>query len=236
MEHFSDSGVLFWTKGAISVRDLELGSLSAAISNQKEAHSGALLEHAVLGLDRWLRRQQGVQEYISDPLCIFRINRIPAERTLTLSDGTSIRAGDPLLNLHLWNEHILPMRRAGATVGWARHMTRALDASLRELACALGRHPEFDGIAALRADMCISTAEQSVKLVRIMAYYGFEAACHDPENAGTIHRLGETFFMFLLLWAINPIALRADVFRRDHALVYLSRAALERRYGGRENR
>jgi len=38
--------------------------------------------------------------------------------------------------------------------------------------------------------------------------------------------------MYLLVLASNPAAMRADVLRRDHALVYLSRAALERRYGG----
>jgi hypothetical protein len=96
----------------------------------------------------------------------------------------------------------------------------------------LARQPEFDDIAALRADMRIATAAQNAQLIRIMAHYGFEAAVRgDAGNDGTIHRLGENFLMFLLVLATNPIALRTDVFWRDHALVYLPRAALERRYG-----
>jgi YkoP domain len=212
---------------------LEFSPLPAPISNQSAARSGALLEHAVFGLDRWLRHQQGIQEYTNDPHCVFRINRSVAERDLSLSDGTAIGIGDALLNLHLWNEHIPPMQPAGATLAWARHMTRALDASLCELNRCLARQPEFDDIAALRADMHIATAAHNTQLIRIMAHYGFAPALReDAENSGPIHRLGENFLMFLLVLATNPIALRTDVFWRDHALVYLSRAALGRRYGG----
>jgi hypothetical protein len=67
----------------------------------------------------------------------------------------------------------------------------------------------------------------------MMGYNGFAAVlCGGPENGGRIHRLGWNFLMFLLVLATDPIALRMDVFWRDHALVYLSRAALGRRYGG----
>lgn len=201
------------------------------ISNHGAVSSGVLLEQAVYGLDRWLRRRQGVYEYSADQGCLFRINRGEAEQTLTLADGTRIRQGDPILNLHLWNEHMLPIPLQGPTVGWARLTHRAVDKSLREMARWLARQPDHADIAALRADMRLGTVAQSQQLVRIAARYGFESAAFQAET-GSLRQFGENILMYLLVLAANPVAIRTDVLWRDHALVYLSRAALERRYGG----
>jgi YkoP domain len=205
--------------------------LSAQISNHGSGSGGALLEHAVYGLDRWLRRRQGVCEYTANPACLFRVNRDRADQSLTLTDGTPIRPGVPVLNLHLWNEHMPPMPAAGPTIGWARHAHRAVDVSLRELARWLAREADLADIAALRADMRLATVAQSQQLVRIVTHYGFESAAFRAET-GSLRQLGENILIYLLVLAANPAAIRTDVLWRDHALVYLSRAALERRYGG----
>jgi hypothetical protein len=205
--------------------------VSTPVSNPGTVSGGALLEQAVFGLDRWLRRRQGVYEYTADPACLFRINQGEAEQTLTLADGTRLRPGDPILNLHLWNEHMLPMPAQGPTIGWARQTHRAVDCSLRELARWLVQQPDLDEIAALRADMRIGTADQTQQLVRITARYGFESAAIRVET-GSLRQLAENILMCLLVLAANPAAIRTDVLWRDHALVYLSRAALERRFGG----
>jgi YkoP domain len=205
--------------------------LSTQISNQSTLSSGALLEHAVYGLDRWLRRRQGVYEYTDNPVCLFRINRVEAEQSFTLADGSRIRLGDPILNLHLWNEQMPPMPADGPTVGWARQAHRAVDVSLRELAHWLPTQPGLDDITALRADMRLGTVAQCQQLVRIAARYGFESTAFQAAT-GSLRQFGENILMYLLVLATNPAAIRADVLWRDHALVYLSRAALERRYGG----
>jgi hypothetical protein len=206
--------------------------LPAHVSNQGTVTSGALIEHAVFGLDRWLRRWHGVYEYTDNPACIFRVNRASADADLLLSDGSHIRPGDPILNLHLWNEHIQPMPLSGPTVAWAQRLSRAIDLSLRELARSLAGRHDLDDIAALRADMRVGTAEQTRQLARIAGRYGFEAAAFQADT-GSLRQLGENIMIYLLVLAANPVAVRADVlWRRDHALVYLSRVALERRYGG----
>ena len=157
--------------------------MSAPFSNQGTVSSGAFLEHAVFGLDRWLRRWHGVYEYSNNPVCLFRLNRGTAEQVLSLADGTRIGPGDPILNLHLWNEHILPMTQDGATLAWARRLSRAIDVSLRELAQWLGRRHDLDNIAALRADMRLGTTEQTKQLARIAGRYGFEVG-HFPGGVG----------------------------------------------------
>lgn len=223
---------MFWfiiIRGGVPV--WSVGPLSTQISNQGTVSSGALLEHAVFGLDRWLRRWHGVYEYTSDPACILRINRAEAEVDLMLSDGSHIHPGDPILNLHLWNEHIQPMPKDGATLAWARRLSRAVDFSLRELAQFLASQRDLDDISALRADMRLGTTGQRRQLARIAAHYGFESAAFRADT-GSLRHFGENILMCLLVLAANPAAIRTDVLRRDHALVYLSRAALERRYGG----
>jgi hypothetical protein len=196
-------------------------------------------EHAVFGLDRWLRQRQGVLEYTDNPRCLFRIQRACAEAPLVLGDQTRIASGDAVLNLHLWNEQFPTMGADGATMRWARAVADAIDLSLRELAQHLHRTRELDDVVAVRADMRLGTAERSSQLARISSRYGFEAASIAEEHGG-IHRLGENIFLVLLVLATNPVALRAPVLWRDHTLVYLSRSSLERRYAtrtrGRETR
>ena len=205
--------------------------MSTQVSNQGTLSGGALIEHAVYALDRWLRRRQGVYEYTANPACLFRVNRGEADQPLTLADGTRIRPGDPILNLHLWNEHMPPMPPHGPTVAWARQAHRAVDTSLRELARWITRQADHADIAALRADMRLATVAHNPQLARIAAHLGFESAAFQAET-GSIRQLGENILIYLLVLAANPAAVRTDVLWRDHALFYLSRAALERRYGG----
>ena len=84
--------------------------------------------------------------------------------------------------------------------------------------------------------MRLGTADRGSQLARMAARYGFEPACGALEGCGPVHRLAENLFIMLLVLAANPAALRTPVLRRDHALVYLSRLALERRYAVTANR
>lgn len=203
---------------------------------QQATHSAfhaAWFEHAVFGLDRWLRQRQGVLEYTDNPDCVFRIQRARAEAPLVLSDGTRIAPGDAVLNLHLWNEQFPAMGPDGATMRWARAVAGAIDLSLRELALHLRWMRDLDDVVALRADMRLGTTDRSGQLARISSRYGFEAACAAVDEHGAIQRLGENIFLVLLVLATNPAALRAPVLWRDHTLVYLSRSSLEQRYATR---
>lgn len=189
----------------------------------------AWLEYAVLGLDRWLRQRQGVYEYSTNPLCIFRIARAQADTDVQLSDGIRIFAGSPVLDLHLWNEHVPPMGPGGATVTWAREFTHRIQVSMRDLARHLKWTRALDDVVALRGNMRLGTAAQNGQLARVAARYGFEPAAGGC-GPGPVQRFAENVFIFLLVSATNPAALRVPVLRRDNKLVYLSRAALERRY------
>lgn len=204
--------------------------MQRSLATQHLYDPGTWLGHVVFGLDRRLRRRQGIYEYSADDRCLFRIQRARAETRLTLSDGTTIAQGDPILDLHFWNEHMPAMARSGPTIAWARQIERAFDLSLRDLARYLASDPQVHDVIAIRADLRLGAAAYNAKLARITTHFGFEAARTERDSASMLHRFGESILIFLLLLASNPGAIRLPALSREHKLAYLSRAALERRY------
>ena len=188
------------------------------------------LNQAVFGLDRWLRDRQGIYECSNEDYCLFRIQSISAERTLTLSDGTTIAKGNSLLGLHLWNEHIPALTHKGPTIAWAHQIDRAFNLSMRDLARYLAATPGLDDVIAIRADLRLGDAGYNAKLARITAHYGFEAPRREHDSAGRLHRFRENILIFMLLLASNPAAIRLPALPREHNIAYLSLAALDRRY------
>jgi hypothetical protein len=203
-------------------------------------HSGARrgrtwFGSSVFWLDDWLRERQRVYEYSDRPDCLFRIQRAKAEADVKLAGGACVRRGDPVLNLHLWNEH-MPAQDPGRTdLRWARLIGRDIAASLKGLAAHMAEDPSYDDIVALRAEMRFGTAEQNVRIVRLSTRYGFESArWPDGEKGGTIRELGENALVLMLTIAANPTAARISALKRDCALIYMSRANLDR-YHPRRN-
>ena len=189
-------------------------------------------EQWVFGLDRWLRRWHGVYEFTAHRECIFRAERGLAEASALLSDGARVHRGDPILKVHLWNEHMPAMGQGGPTIAWARRVSRALDTSLRELARHVAQCSDLEAVTAICADMRLAPAKQCAQPARIMSRYGFETAKDSRVGRpGPLRLIGENVLMMLLVLATNPVAFRAAVLRRDHARIMMSRAKLLRLYG-----
>ena len=136
--------------------------------------NSSLLAQLLLALDSRLRDRHSVFEYTSHPDCILRIGIAPLDRTVSFADGRCGQAGDRLVDLHLWNEHIPPMSQEGASVGWARRMHRGMIFSLRELARFLDVRRDLDDIRLLRANTNFVGPRRRAQNVRLMRGYGFE--------------------------------------------------------------
>lgn len=185
----------------------------------------------IFALDRWLCRRLGIYEYSAREDCLFRAEIKRADETVLLCDGREVRLGDPLLELHLWNEHVPPMGR-GPSVAWGRRTARVMDASLRELGQHLTQSAECRAVVALRAQMRLRTGRQSAQLASIFRRFGFEAVTHPKvKRPGRLHLLGENILVALLILAANPVSLRSGLLRRNGARVIISREAFLRRYG-----
>jgi hypothetical protein len=194
------------------------------------APASSWLQSAVFGLDRCIRRRLGVYEYSAHPQCLFRLQVVRIDDPLVLADGASVRPGSRVLVLHLWNEQMPVIGRTGPTLAWARKADRAIDISLRELACYLAAQPHLGDIAVICGNMPVIGCRQAEQFARILGRYGFQAAVDDADRRGLLHRLGDAVFVLMLVLAANPRAVRSAFLRCCNMKFFVSRAVLERRY------
>lgn len=187
----------------------------------------------VEAIDWRLRRRLGVSEYTQSPHCMLRMQIIRNADDLRLNDGTCLRPGDRVIDLHIWNEQVPLMPETGATLGWARRMNDGFKRSLHELARHLAARSDVDDIAAVRAVAALGADARAEKISRILSRFGFEIVIrHDaPSVAQQIRRLGENVLISLIVLAYNPIAWRPDTLTRGRVHGYLSRRTLDQRYG-----
>jgi hypothetical protein len=211
--------------------------LASAKPRPTPLHSHPWLAQALFALDAILRRRQAVFEYTSHPSCIFRIEITTSRRALTLRDGTRLDKGQRVARLHFWNEHVPPLPAKGATIRWARHLQRDIATSLYELADYLSSRRDLDDVAAVCGDVPNGTESKTRQIAHIMAYFGFETFLEEQPLPimERLHRLGENILISLIVLAKNTAALRLDTLKRVRVPIYLSRAMLERRFGGKRN-
>jgi hypothetical protein len=210
-----------------------MAALDSAERRSRLPYSHPWLAEAVDALDERLRRNQAVFEYTDDPTCVFRLDITRAGHSIALRDGTRVRAGQRIARLHLWNGQIPPVPENGPTIGWARQMRRPMLTSLRELARFLAARPDLRDIAVIAGDAPSGTADQREQLARIMARFGFEAVIA-PEHLPLrerLRRFGENILISLIVFGHNAKALRPDTLLRVRLPIYLSRRALEKKFG-----
>jgi hypothetical protein len=202
-------------------------------SDRVARSSHGWLEQVVFGIDSILRRCHSIIEYTSDPNCILRIKLGRLDEDIVLSDGSRGGAGARIIDLHLWNEQIPRMPRQGASIAWALQMNACFRFSLEALARYLARRPDFDDIVLIRCNMAFGGPDRNAQMVRLISRYGFELvpAATAVRLAERARRCGENILISLMVWARNSAALRQDTLRRGRTQVFLSRRALEQRYG-----
>ncbi len=183
-------------------------------------------------IDRQLRARLGVVEFSNSPDCLFRLQIIENEADLLLDDGTALRAGDRLVDLHFWNEQVPVMPDGGPTLAFARKIERCLDISLSELARYLSEQTHLADIKAIRGNMSLGASQRSQQVARIAARHGFIRLEHSKPLSFSerLHRIGENILITLLVMGRNPRAVKMDTLWRDRTLTYLSRKVLEQRY------
>jgi hypothetical protein len=191
---------------------------------------------AVRGVDLLLRHGMGIQEFTDDRECLFRISLESSMQGVRLSDGTLVRAGDAVLVLHFWNEHLPPMGRAGPNAAWANLFRRRMRRSLEVVASFVERESSYRSIAALTGAPPFGSRIGAVQMVRTAQRFGFDVI--DPDGEPELRERIHTMFDSILLWglaqAYNPAALNGKRLLRHRYRLWISRARLIRRYGPRQ--
>ena len=180
-----------------------------------------LLAPAVRRLDRYLCRRQGIYEFSSDPQCILRISRRTANVDAVLEDGTRVSRGEPIGEIHFWNEHIPTMSETGPDLMWAIAFHRRLCRSLEQLAIHVQDDPRLSGVRAIYVRANFGPND---RIDRTFAGYGFEPVrCPDRDG---LRRRWHDFFERFLLWglllAYNPGGLKFVSYARRPRKFWMS--------------
>jgi len=208
----------------------------SAKGSGESPYSHPWLAETIFALDARLRRRYGIIEYSDHRSCVFRLQIARSGRRLTLADGTVLAPGDRIAILHFWNEHIPPVPQNGTTILWARQLQKGISISLRELARYLSSRPDLNNVRVISGDVPSATKAQWQQIEHIMAYYGFETVMGSAPLPlrERIHRFGENVLISLIVFARNAAALRLDTLSRVRVPIYLSRGALEQKFGQSE--
>ena len=193
-----------------------------------------ILKGMVHGLDVLIRRFRHIYEFSQDERCLLRLSIGESKEDLNLSDGTCVNQGDLIGELHLWNEHIPPVRQEGPDLDWALSFQRQLSFSFRELATYVQTDARCQGVMAFRGELSFGGPYGVAHFTRLAGRWGFDLVCPD-DRTGLRRRLmdwGTNLYAWGLIWAFNPASLggdRAGQLRRDQ--IWISREVLVQKYG-----
>lgn len=191
------------------------------------------LTRAVRGVDSLLRQRRRIQEFTDDDDCLFRISLEAASRSLTFPDGTSVREGDPVLNLHLWNEHLPSMPSTGPSAAWANAMKRGMRRSLAAVAHYLERERALDAVNAVHGAPPFGSRIGGLQMLRTAQRFGFEVMDLDTPLVWRdhLHAAFDSMWLWSLAHAFNPGALKSKGLLRYRFQLWISRRKLLLCYG-----
>jgi YkoP-like protein len=172
--------------------------------------SGRLGRRIVFTLDDHLRRFEGIYAYSKDPHCVIRISHGVSRKKRVLADGTLIRVGDPLIELHWWNEHIAHLAGTGPSLNWGLQFYRHTYHSLIALAQYVQGSRELGEMAALHGETTFPNELSYRHHANAFRRLGFELVTLPPPANPTglaLHSLRQ-FHVWALTWASNPASLR----------------------------
>lgn len=145
-----------------------------------------------------------------------------------LSDGSVVGAGDPIVELHFWNEHLPSMPADGPSPGWARSFARQTAKSLFLLEGCLSRDHALDEVVAVTGLCPFGSRLGEAQVIRTCKRFGFDLVEAAPD--GRVHMVFDSMLLWGLGWAFNRPALRGKGLLRHRYSLWISRAALHARY------
>ena len=195
----------------------------------------ALGRAGVRTIDLTLQRYYHIFEFTDDPACILRLARSVSAHDLALSDGTRIARGEPVLELHLWNERLPALPRGGASLNWGIDMTRRARHSLGLLAAYLAGESRFDQIRALHGESGFLELSQFPEMRTLVEHLGFDFVTGDaPGWRVWKYTFWQNLFSWWLMWTFNPASLHSKRFHEiARSELWMSRAMLMKNFGER---
>lgn len=197
-----------------------------------EPRLAATLRGVVRACDALLRHWHRVVEFDSSPDCLLRISVVAAERPLDLTDGTPLEPGDPIIEIHLWNDHVPLVPPRGPDVLWATRGRRQFVRSLERLAAYLAASPDLAAVKALVMRPAFAGRQLNRSLNRIVMRHGFEWLRPQPgRGMGRAYRFFDNLWLWLLTWTFNERSLGRRPFAQLRQEFWISRARFIATFG-----
>ncbi len=189
-----------------------------------------LLNRLTRAIDRGQRYMLRIQEFSSDPDCIYRLSIERAPRSAVLPDGTVFQQGEPIGIIHLWGEHMPVIPSSGVNLAWAARMARALRRSTSLLAQHAVKDKSLQSISAFGNDAFLFYNQTSIRLLERIGFVVL-----DDVPANRLHQRARIRVVRLWTWllrrAFNHQSARgirpSDLQYRS---IWLSRRTLLERY------
>jgi len=165
-----------------------------------------VLRKAVRALDGRLRRALGVFEFEDNPDGLLRVRLTRAAHAVVLA-GHTLPKGAPVLELHLWNEHVPPLPERGPDLAWAAQVRRRLVASFCALGRAMVRDTRFADVQAVGGITVLCFTGDGRREARLFERLGFAVRPY----RGPLGRFGEfweNLYTWAIMWAYNAATLR----------------------------
>lgn len=189
-----------------------------------------LAQRIVLGFDTIQRHRHRVFEFDDDPDCILRISHVKSPVDRVLADGTTVRKGDPLIEIHYWNERIPAMRADGIDMTWGMRFHRCVLHSHVLLANYLHARPDCRDVVALYIESSFVDWWRYEKFLTALGYeyHRLSAGSFSQRMAWRFIRL----YVWSIAWVLNPASLRGrTVGNTGRGEAWMSRSVLMQRYG-----
>jgi len=166
-------------------------------------------------LDRILRHVLGIEEFSREPGCVLRYSRTRSRSAVTLPRGEIVRPGDPILELHFWNDRLGTDSRPRSSPGVLRSAFRR---SLALLAEQLQSNEHFADIKAVHATL----ARIPNRSCCVHHPFGCAVKVKPCSGSRRIHDFFENFLIHSLRWAFNPRHAKQRSFRLSRLELWIS--------------
>ena len=126
--------------------------------------------------------------------------------------GHLVETGEPVLGLHLWNEHVPPIPPDGPNVAWAKKVQRAFVNSLQAAAKYIASNSTLSDRRAVGGATILLYAGVHTGGIKLMKRLGFTVMPYQ-NRLGRYGEFWENFYSWLLVWAYNPGGLHSRNFK-----------------------
>jgi hypothetical protein len=166
----------------------------------------AFLGASIRRFDAWLSRRYGIFTISDEAGCILRVQLAHAARTIQLPDQ-EIQVGEPVLLIHLWNEHIPPLPPNGPDLAWATNIQRLFIRSLQMVARQMVSDTRLSRAKAVCGTTVLLSPNEHPAGMHLMERLGF-IVVPSRNRLGCFGEFWENFYAWWLMWAFNPASLR----------------------------